>query len=386
MKTYCNSQAGTQIEPRLWNARESVWVISPWLGRDYAKRLALMSQKGIEIRVITSYDDFNIDSLEILKSCENPNLRFLVLDKEKAGFIHAKIYVIDNNYGVSGSANLTYSGLNSSVENLSIAETNEEVQQIRNDFINIWMKFDNKGMSNKELSSEDAHSIKNALSLNYSFADNEQPHIGSKVLVYHPYYFYEYNFRASAGKSPPVLFENRGLVVLDGVNRQIVHDALLVEEINCYPIENYVLKTENKYPLKIHQPIIRSFQEANELIINHIIEKNTQHYTQYYGNRTYDKIFIPFRNIIRPIKNGFVQVPIWYVDMNEPDGKKQKLFFGSSGKVWSEFLYCPTCQKKIWANEAIICERCGKKVCHDCIKIKGLFFTKKLCGQCLSTA
>jgi hypothetical protein len=84
MKTYCNSQAGTQIEPRLWNARESVWVISPWLGKDYAKRLALMSQKGIEIRIITSYDDFNIDSLEILKACENPNLRFLVLDTAAA--------------------------------------------------------------------------------------------------------------------------------------------------------------------------------------------------------------------------------------------------------------------------------------------------------------
>ena len=40
MKTYSGNNAGSEIEPVLWNARESVWIISPWLAKDYAMRLA----------------------------------------------------------------------------------------------------------------------------------------------------------------------------------------------------------------------------------------------------------------------------------------------------------------------------------------------------------
>jgi hypothetical protein len=287
MKTYCDFNAGSQIGPVLWNAQESIWIISPWLGKDYAKRLASLSQKGIEVRIITSYVDFNIESLEILKASENTNLRLLVLDKEKVAFIHSKIYIVDNKHGVSGSANLTYSGLNSNVENLSITETNEEVQKIRNDFMNIWMTFDGKSMSNEELSSGSTYSIRDALPLSINFGDIDKADIKGKELVYHPYYFFEFSFRASAGKSPPVLFENSGLVVLDGVTRRVVNDGLLGEEINNQPVEDYILKTENKYRLTVNQSIIRDFREARELVLDHIIEENTEHYTQYYGSRSY---------------------------------------------------------------------------------------------------
>jgi len=59
METYTGSDAGSQIEPVLWNARESVWIISPWVGENYAKRLVLLSQKGIEVRLVTSNVDYN---------------------------------------------------------------------------------------------------------------------------------------------------------------------------------------------------------------------------------------------------------------------------------------------------------------------------------------
>jgi hypothetical protein len=385
MKTYCASNAGSQIEPVLWNARESVWIISPWLGKDYAERLAFLSQKGIEVRIITSYVDSNIESIEILKAAQNTNLRLLVLDKEKAAFIHAKIYIVDNKYGISGSANLTFTGLNSSIENLSIAENQEEVQKIRNDFMNIWMSFDTKSMSNEELSSGTSHSLRNALPLSINFGNIDQPNITNKELVYHPYYFFEFSFRASAGKSPPVLFEKKGFEVLDGVTRQTINDNLLGEEINHHSTENYVLRTENKYRLTIHQPIIRDFQEARELVLDHIIEENTEHYTQYYRSGAYGRIFVPYRNIVRFIKSGFVQVPIWYIEIVETESRHyENVILGASGRKWTEFVYCPDCQKKIWINEAITCERCGTQVCHNCINEKGFLFKKKLCRLCLS--
>lgn len=169
MKTYSGSDAGSLIEPILWNAKKSAWVISPWLGQKYAEQLAILSQKGIEVRIITSNEDYNLESLEILKASENPNLLLLVLRKEKPDvkptFVHAKIYIADNELAVQGSANLTYSGLHSNVESLSIAETKEEVQQIEMEFRRIWMEFENKSMSKEELSSGTSYSIKNALLL-----------------------------------------------------------------------------------------------------------------------------------------------------------------------------------------------------------------------------
>jgi hypothetical protein len=388
MKTYCDSNAGSQIEPYIWNATESVWIMSPWLGKDYVERLASLSQKGIEVKIITSNDALNIESVEILVASRNPYLWLMVLDKQKVPFPHAKIYIIDNEYAFSGSANFTYSGMRNSVENLVIAETEEEVQKIRNDFVNVWKKFEGKSMSIEELSfgaSASLRSIRDALPLSINFGNIDQTEIKDMELVYHPYYFFEFGFRVHVGRSPLLWFEDSGLVVLDGVNRQITNDNLLAEEIHNNPVTSYFLNSEDKYRLAIHQRKIESFQEARELVLNHIIKKNTRHYRQYYGNRSYDRIFAPYRSTVSFFKSGFVQVPVWYCEVFESERRHyQNLIFGASGRKWSEFIFCPECQKKIWINEAINCEKCGTKFCHDCINEKGFVFKKKLCGLCLS--
>ena len=79
IKTYSGSNAGSKIRPLLDNAKDSVWIVSPWLGKEYAELLARLSQKGIEVRIITSKVDYNINSVEILKAFENPNLTYLIL-------------------------------------------------------------------------------------------------------------------------------------------------------------------------------------------------------------------------------------------------------------------------------------------------------------------
>jgi hypothetical protein len=390
MKTYCGSNAGSQILPVLWNARESIWIISPWLGKDYAEQLASLSQKGIQVRIITSHNDFNVESIEILKASENKSLKFLILDKEKTSFIHAKIYVVDNKYGLSGSANLTYSGLNSNVENLSIAETSEEVQKIRNEFMNLWMTFESESVPNEELSVGTSHSIRDALPLSINFGNVDQTKIKDKELVYHPYYFFEFSFRASMQGH---LFEDSGFVVLDAETRHTVIDDLLVQEIKNNPIKDYVLKTEDKYRLTIRPQKIESFREARELVLNYIIAKNTRHYTQDYRSsyrdriyvRSYDRVFVPYRNSVSFIKSGFVQVPYWYYEIFESERRHyQSVTFGASGRKWNEFVYCPECQKKIFIHDAISCDSCGTQVCPDCINEKGLVFKKKLCRSCLS--
>lgn len=385
MKTYTGSNAGTKIEPVLWNARELIWVISPWIGKDYAKQLASLSHKGIEVRIITSNHDNNLESLQILKASDNPNLMLLVLDSERSegNFIHSKIYLVDNTYGISGSANLTYSGLHSNVESLTLAETNEEVQQIETDFMRLWLNLERKGMSKEELPSRTSASVRNALPLMEDFGDVNQSNIMNKELVYYPYYFFEFSFRASAGKSPPHLFEDRGFVVLDGATRQIIADRMLYEEVNNRSTTDYVLKTNNNYLLTFKKPTIGDFREARELALDHIQKEHTAHYTQHYRSGSYDRIFVPYRSIIRFIKSDFVQVPIWYIEVRESNGSKhQDIIFGSSGRKWAELVYCADCQRKVFSSEAVYCENCGRRICKNCVKKTGLIFRKPLCTQC----
>jgi hypothetical protein len=386
MKTYSGSNAGSYIKPLLENAKESIWIISPWLGKEYARLLVSLSQRGVEVRIITSKVDYNLESLGIFTACENPNLYFLVLDRErpddKATFIHAKMYLVDKKFGISGSANLTYSGLNTNVESLSIAETEEEIQHIERDFMRLWLRYEKESMSREALTDSTSYSIRKSLPLSNNLAFIDQPNIERKELVYYPYFFFEFIFRGFV-RSPPLVFEDNGFLVLDGISRQIVNDTLLVHEINNKPATDYILKTDGKYKLEIAQPKISDFREARELVLNYIIKKNTRNYVQYYGNRGYDRVFVPRRYDISFIKSDFVQVPIWYLEMYEPDGlKHQKITLASSGNVWNEKIYCPVCQTKIWIKDAINCETCGKKLCQRCIQETGLIFKKRYCPSC----
>src|SRR5690606_1612950 len=153
--------------------------------------------------------------------------------------------------GISGSANLTYSGLNKNVESLSIAETNEEIEQIETDFMRIWMFYERKGMSKDELSNETSYSIRKALPVLHNFGNANNDNIRSKELVYHPYYFFEFIFRGSV-RSPPLLFEDSGFLLVDGISRQIITNELLASEISSYSIEDYFLKTEDKYQVRMN--------------------------------------------------------------------------------------------------------------------------------------
>jgi hypothetical protein len=387
MKTYTGSHAGSQIEKFLWDASASVWIVSPWIGTKYAQRLALLSQKGVEVRIVTSNVDYNYDALGTLRAAENPNLMLSVVDKEKPVLVHSKIYIVDKKHAIAGSANFTYSGMNTNIESLSIAETEDEVQKLEADFMRVWLDSERYRISKEERAPGTAYLVRKALPLNgaTNYGKIDQPEIRDKELVFHPYYFFEFSFRVSAGKSPPMLFENSGLVVIDGVTRQVINDNQLIAEIASHPGEDYYLRPANKYRLTLLEPKIHDFREARELASKHIMEKNTQHYTQHYGSRSYDRIFVPYRNVISFIKSGFVQVPVWYIERHEQNGSKhQDLILGSSGKKWNELIYCPECRRKIWISQAVNCNLCGVAVCPDCIHVVGLVFKKKWCETCLS--
>lgn len=343
-----------------------------------------LSKKGIEVRLITSKVDYNIKSLELLKACENPSLLYLVLDKEneKTVFIHAKIYLIDQKYAVSGSANLTFSGFNTNVESLSIAETELEVQQIERDFMNLWLKYERQSISKEHLSKGTAYSVSHALPLNVKLPDGQK----NAKLTYHPYYFFEYIFRGSV-RNPPLLFEDRGTLAIDGRTRQITLDPLLLTEINNRQPIDYVLHTQNQYNLEIISPIITSYKEAHELALDYVIRKNTTEYYQEYGARSYKRLYVPRKYEITFLKNNTINVPVWHYVARFTDGlKHSRTIFGASGAIWTDNVFCPVCQRIISVSELVPCSMCGSVTCKTCVQEVGLIFKKKFCPKCFASS
>lgn len=382
MKTYSGPNAGCKIKPIIDNAKESLWIVSPWIGKDYAKTLTDLSNKGVDVRLITSKEDHNTESIEILSACKNRNLSFLVLDKgkERGVFIHAKIYLADKKWGITGSANFTYSGLNKNVETLSIAESPEEVQRIENEFMRLWLTYEKNSLSHAELSSNSVYQIRKALPLIeggfVGFKNAE-----SKNLTYHPYCFFEYIFRGSV-RSPPQFFEDKGFVIIDAVTREIIDNNPLLNEINRKPVSDYMLKTEGKYDCIINQPQT-DYRETTELALDIIIKKNTRTYYQAYGNRSYERLYVPYKSNISFLKNYLVFVPLWYTEGQMTDGfRHSRTVFGSSGLTWTDMVYCPTCKNKVWPNQIKQCVICGRKICQNCTKETGLIFKKQLCTSC----
>lgn len=387
MKTYSGAFAGSQIRPLIDNATESVWIVSPWLGKEYAQLLVALSRKGIDVRIITSKVDSNLESLTLLKACENQNLTLLVLDKEKPNdkgvFIHAKIYVADQKFAISGSANLTFSGLNKNIETLSIAETPEEVQQVETAFMRLWLKYEKSGLPKEALSSGTSYLIIKSLPLATGNTFLGSKNVQDVKLTYYPYFVFEFVFRGSV-RAPPLFFEDKGFVVLDCITREILVDGLLLNEAISYPVSEYILNTENKYKLEIVQPQTE-YRAAKELVLDYIIRKNTKKYQQFYGSRSYDRLFVPRKSDISFLKSYLASVPILTFDSDNGGGlRHSSSVLGSSGRLFLDLIYCPICQRKVTPNSMLHCEACGTLLCRNCIKESGLIFQKMLCPSCYS--
>ena len=151
-----------------------------------------------------------------------------------------------------------------------------------------------------------------------------------------------------------------------------------------------------------------NLREAHEFALDYVIKKNTKKYkkykdkkgairfyvpeskgiafikenTQFYGQKGESRVYVPQRKDISFIREYFVYVPIWYLDMFEPDGKHQKIMLASSGKLWTDLVYCPICQNKIFIKDSVNCTICNKLLCQKCTRATGFLFKKKYCPSC----
>lgn len=172
--------------PFLTESKESLDVVSPYLSAEYARLLVRKAESGVIVRLITSSwtGRYHQQALGVL--APGPTLRFywppfvagllglvilsvlgyfplgilvlagcvvaaifakrqpvrsihtLQVKMQPREFVHVKLYIVDRRVAVAGSANLTFSGMNSNVERVEVKESPEEVAQEIVAFEELW--------------------------------------------------------------------------------------------------------------------------------------------------------------------------------------------------------------------------------------------------------
>ena len=158
METYAGRGAGAHIEKQLFSSKDYALICSPWITSEFAKRIIQMVERGTHCRVITS-DKIAGDSqksLELLSNFVKPQRDYLGRTKKDWSpppfeykviaekFVHAKMYIADGKYAVTGSANLTESGLWRNIEHIIIINNPNDVEKLEDDFQHLWEYYEAK--------------------------------------------------------------------------------------------------------------------------------------------------------------------------------------------------------------------------------------------------
>jgi len=390
MRTISGTDSGTYLMPKIESARTRIWVCSPWIGEEYAKKLVQLNNGNVEVRIITSNVDYNLPILSIFKSITNRNFYYTILeqnpDDKSRVFVHSKIYIVDDSFAITGSANLTFSGMNKNVETINLHENYEEVQKIEREFMKLWMDLEHKktDISNVGL---DVVNIKNSFPISFypkDFSNKINGKIKKIELILKPYSYCEYSYHGTIPNAKSN-FDGKGNLVLSGENKIVFSDNNISDLFMNYEKKDIIYKKnsqESDWVFTIKESKISNSREAWALFVDYIVDKNSFTYFKTYRSGSYPRKFVPRKGDVNIIKIDYSIVPTWIVDYYNDLATYQSIILGTNGKIISTQVYCPDCGQKYLDSSLIACDICGKKVCPRCLTEKGLIFKKKICRTC----
>ena len=181
-KAYSGNEGYKHVE-RLFRSSRSIDIITPYIGIQYAKMLYSLAGSGKRIRIIiTKGQDSNSAAISYLRPKVRSNIRyslasavsfiafvllylvslqyeaimllllfllftFLALRRAPSnrsisvkyapGFVHEKIYIGDSE-AITGSANLTYSGMHKNTEYLEVIRDSDRIDALEKHFSTLW--------------------------------------------------------------------------------------------------------------------------------------------------------------------------------------------------------------------------------------------------------
>ncbi len=120
----------------LWNAKDYVYIFTPYLIIDHEMTLALTmaAKRGVDVRIVVPKIPDKKAVYTLTESYFRPLLEAGVrLYRYTPGFIHAKSYLADDKVGVVGTINMDYRSLFLHFECGVLLQKNSQVAVLRDD-------------------------------------------------------------------------------------------------------------------------------------------------------------------------------------------------------------------------------------------------------------
>lgn len=138
MRNYVDRHTGRYIHSRLNDAKTSAWICSPYIDKKYLDMLIELASGNIDVRLITTNRQSGYNVREYLKQNQTNLNSFHPLILTGDDYVHAKLYIIDDDCAIEGSVNLTSNGLWNQPNYVHVHESQEEVRIVKDTFNRIW--------------------------------------------------------------------------------------------------------------------------------------------------------------------------------------------------------------------------------------------------------
>jgi len=254
-----------------------------------------------------------------------------------------------------------------------------------------------------------------ALPLNVSFTqatkinllNKEKVKVSGAELIFHPYFFAEYAFKAQFKDPTKELhkFQDSDKLFVDALDGKVLNpmpekglgilkaiknissssaraenartQKLLTELKSKNPLPHYNIQIEENYRANKLKPAI-SLKQATESVLDFVIQKNTTEiaYTpksqeDEWLSQSHKVTFIPKRSDIRILNKDVVILPRWSIEFESSKRTYRREILACSGAVLEDtMLYCPK-HFRIGAisfsqkQSIAVCEVCGESLCEE---------------------
>jgi HKD family nuclease len=375
-----NELAWRYVEP-IFYAKNSAWVCSPWISKLYAEKLYDLSRKGVEVRIITSDDEYNADTFSYLSQL--PHITNFDVHFVKKEAVHSKIYVIDNNYAVTGAVNFTYTGLNKQTNNFTIAE-NREVEPIVGNFMRLWIGFKSENIKPTQSTFKDILPVRpyERAVLPEIINSNVLKTISSKLVI-DPYYKIRYSLLENV-RLPwyqQTVVEDKGTIVIDASSAELLNysegtnhtSSMIIRDLNSIvPLKEVAIDSSEKYEVVNREWDVKiDPYKAEELARNYIKEKNRRN-IPYDDRREGEKYqsYLPSHRAITILPIDLRLVPTWHFQYAFKEKTFERIVLASSGEILKSSFHedgaiCEDCGKSTSKDEARQCPTCRKWLCSS---------------------
>jgi len=130
---------GNEVKSLLFSSKESIYIISPFMGSSTCKELSnIIISNKLKCKIITRFyrENFiqNVSSIDGLLSLLNSGAEIMALKH-----LHTKLYIFDDIYSIITSANFTFNGFYANYElGIKIDNEYEVIQKCIDYFNDLW--------------------------------------------------------------------------------------------------------------------------------------------------------------------------------------------------------------------------------------------------------